>query len=618
MNASAAPIPVELDQSVAQPQRSAGRLRRLFATSAKIAYVVSAAAISLFFAAHAPSEGAPIADFLPSDAIWMAHVRDGGELLDFFDRAPGAENLKERILVLPFGRKKDAPEKTVGEARAELHLRLSVLPVSFRNELFRALSGEWAAVGLMESDLPSESRAQTAAKEKQAGDAKDRRLWFVRLRGGAGALLRLAIHFHASRETDSTRWFDLGGGLIAYGLGGAQPRTWSSFHRRTKSPTHQTPRPPSLPVVFDAASALVKIHLWPQARAWTDVAGLSSPTTLALIPARADEPETAEDDPPAGRQTRMNDGKKKSPAPVFLLRGVFGGRPTASASVEPLLFAPTADADAPIVVAHLPFNAQAAFEAHLASQHNQGGKSARRWQAGLEQLREEGVDLSVALWSKTAPALFLQISPPALEAESKFPVLQCSLPFLPQTPQASAALRAAAKTLIRSRWERFYEQRPPANAKKPCVRFFSLPAEDRHVILPGNFSCSLLTVGDGGAAFVSDAGFDGLLRAENHAAWPRIVPVNRQPRSNGCATEANFFLAYDGMRLTSVATALVEAHFAKLRKDRSAADFEKKYPNPDAWVTFASAAAAFSGRLHLALDDKSQISGFWQIGFQAP
>jgi len=576
--------------ATASTSASSNRARIFFGL--KLAYAIVTGCFSAWLASFAPAEGSPIAAFIPATAAASIQIRDGGMLL----REVPENSVLQSLLDDPdietlYGLK---------ERRDELLAKYANLPAPVRwlfpptiDGMMPVFGRDFAAAALASGDADTASDGRSRGKPVLA---------FVRLSGARGLLVRLALRFAPAQK--STRFFDLGGGLIAVGFEGGAPAASPQLPKETRAP--KAP---------EAQEALARVTLRPQAFKAVEHKVLSVRIFPQLDLMRGDGvPEnilSALQQPPSLSEMF---GAKELPSSidVELFRNEGGGF-AARGTLAGDLPAPTVAPNAPDVTVFdemfLPINAEAAFLRYLESEmHLQGAtptlsKGQRRWSRRLFNMEEREVDLHTQLWPAFGSALYLTVQDPPDDINTvSYGVIKACVPFDGRHERA----RYAAGELAREKWDDLFDGPAPKSTKPPFVRRVKGKDFERYVLMTGQINAPSWTLSDNLFCFTSDAGPFAVRDAGGALPAPPWK----------AASAPAYFVKFDGPRSATTAEALADVYFSTKEDALGAHEFLAQYPNAELQIKLVGKLTRLLGKISVEIKPDAQthsssISGIW-------
>jgi hypothetical protein len=533
------------------PQAAGPRWQAPLARLLAALYLALAGAVSVWLAAQMPSQGPLLDPFLPSDCLMVLRVKDGDRIWRALESDPGVRGIWtddefQRLTGLAeklrrgredWGRRPAPVRWFVSPDRAGLHL---------------VLGGE-SALALLSPEEPPDAAA---------GRREPAVLLLTRLQGARGGLLRIAARLAAGRKRAGP-WRDLGGGLVAIGLRGAQPASAAS------SPAGST-----VP-----ADAMAEICIYPQAIAaarhvtWTELfEATPSLSELLTLPRPPDEVRICLRPLPDGGLA--GEGRWLGPLP----------QPPAPA---PLMAPRLPEGALPMLDLLAPLQPRGAFWRWLQDQMNASEKSRRRWESRLGRLAEANVDLERDLWPDFGRTLRLQVLPPPESAAAEQALVSFSLPFAAR----DASLRALA-ALAQVTGNGVFEGAPPPDVKRPYFVRVAKGDIQYFVSVRGAYMRPTWAVSGRALAFISDAGAEALTSGP--------PPLSAAPEA-GPEGWPLFRLRADGSRLAPHFGALAQMELEDLRDELGAAEFLRRYPDEGATAALVEKLARLAGELEAEL-----------------
>ncbi|HEY3322924.1 MAG TPA: hypothetical protein VGP72_20890 [Planctomycetota bacterium] len=569
----------------------------------KLLYAIGAGVLSVWWLSFYPSEGPPIERLIPSSARVAFLVRDGHFLIE---KLPESRALQELL--------QDVDVNTLFDAQARRDKLLAEwrkLP-SFVQWLFPP-----DADGLQPLLGRDSALAVFPALPPEAGQRKGLQpvLLLARLSGARGQLLRVASRF--AKLPRGVQMFDLGGGLVACGIDGAQPArplTPVSLALARPSPSRgegtfvatlvlQPPKPDEkkdLPPVLQ--------HQWELLRD----EGVPEPVLKALKQPPALSELFGISQPPA--EVRVNFYAKEN--------GSLNARGWLDRQLPQPCLSPSGSLEKPSVYASafIPLDAHACFLRFIESDmrlrkippprvagrpQQTFTKGQKNWIRRFQDLSEQNFDLDRALWPAAGHVVEATIGqPPPGINPAGYGLLNLALPFNGKHTDARDAFGA----LIGARWDLF-DKEPRDGEPTPYVRRMRHPAFDRYVLATGQITAPSWTLTDKALLITSDAGPFAL---RDKSASPPPEPFAQRPGKS-------YFLKIDGQRLAATSEALADAYYQDWEDEIGPAEFLEQCPNRDARVHLAGKLTHLLGSLSInatpdAEDNGTHLDIVWNPG----
>lgn len=626
-------------------------MRRQVKDSLKLGYALGAGLLSVWVASFAPAEGPPIAAYLPADAGAVLQLRSGTEFL----RALADNKGLQAFLNDPDVNAVWAPLATRDETLAKLKQAPAIV--------------RWLFPPALASTIPLVGHECIAAFPfpLQEGAGGGPALFFTRLSGSRGHLVRLAAHF--AKLPRGVRFFDLGGGLAALGFGGAEPKQVAERLRGTGGDARATagaePDQPKREEGGEKGGAgdaeyrkdrldgenlfLARLTILPHAAAAREQLASAYPQYGQLRSEGLPESVLRALLKPPGVWEMCNLSRPparirldffSTPPGGFRARGRLEGVALPAAAIPPRAAANRET----FAEAVLPVDIRACFLSYLESEMRlrkddvaplplplregagegetatsgtpvQLARGQRRWSHRFSELADAGVDLERDLWPALGHTLHVSVCPDPLDVAG-YARLDGSLLF----EGAKTEARDAAAELIRQRWDgAVFEGPPPPNEKPPYVKHARDERGDRYLLNTGRLLVPAWVLSQRRLFFTSNAGFAALrnpaLLREPPALEQDAVPGGDAPAS----AAPGYYLRLDGPSLAPTVERVTTLLYDELEEDMKSSDFLARYPDAALNVRLAAKIACLLGRLSIAVrpepgKDSAAVELAWTPG----
>ena len=586
-----------------------------------LAYALCVGWLSVWVVSFAPTEGPPIAPYLPADAWLVVQTRSATELLRAFCDNSALQAFLNDSDVNEFW----APLARRDELLSKLRQAPALVRWLFPPELASLdplIGHECVVAGNAGGPQPGSAGVPPASPEENKAESAGETpalpvagetpalpgtplLFFTRLSGSRGHLVRLGACF--AKLPRNVRFFDIGGGLAALGFNGAEPE-WRGLsacadrkailgkERLSQASTalllaRLTMFPSNAPAPHKRlASAYPQYE---QLRA----AKLPEAVLRALLQPPGALEMCSLSQPPAEISLDIF-----STAQGFAARGNLQGL-ALPVPATPDAWAAAGSAGVPpasgvelFAEALLPVDLKALFLNYLESEMRLVRDEAalirgqRRWSHRFSQLREAGVDLDRDLWPALGHKLYLTVSPDPLDVAG-YALLRANVPL----DGAKAEVRDAAAELIRQRWDGYVFDGPvPPHEKPPYVKLAHDELCDKYVLNTGQLMAPGWIVSRHGLYFTSNAGLN-VVRDPSSLREPQARGAASLPAPPGGAPAPCFFLRLDGPRLAPTIERLMTLHFDELEEKMQSGEFLERYPDAALHIRLAVKIACLIG-----------------------
>ncbi len=557
--------------------------RRVLGRMILVAYLGASVFFSLLVVVFVPGEGGPIGPYIPKDALIFLHARSGDALWRGFASDAGMNALwMNPELQGEFKWQENWSKKKAEHAENKLLSRF----LSLDREGLRFLIGGETAFALMpaleddsEKVSSGEGQKQDEKKNKKRKGKKPRGLIFLRLHGARGAMVRMAGGLASwiaakKKKIQKEAWFDLGGGLVAFGFEGGRIGERDASLASAQAVRRISPKGEGLRIVV--CPRLLKLqtlkqqlpagYFFDRTPSFAEIFGIEA------LPEKIDLGFRA-----LATGGWVAEGRWVGALPVHdpPARMIDSGH---GPEVEPLL------------EIQVPISMRAAFARHVISEVRRSEKKNRRWHGRFGQLDDRGVDLDRDLWPSTGKTLSLKIVPPTENSVTKQGLVLFSLPFR-ATPQSRDALAQLAGVY----WKGLFNKRAPAQAKKPyVVRRTGEPLE-RFMLAKGQFTRSMWIVSEHEFAFVSDAA--------------PLMLMPQLEKKNPESDDVIFRVRLNGHRFKEQAAVIAQFILEGKRNDMGAAAYMEAVPDQEAVLNLARLLSRAAGKFQAELKAESKRDG---------
>ncbi len=583
----------------------AGRLRRVLASLAlplKLAYAAGTAALSVWVASFAPGEGPPLEPYFPPSTVWAARVRDGVELLRAAYEHPAVQEVladpdfNELALPRLFPDARADATRVDAAARAELEQR-------YKN-VHPALKWLVPATPAGVAPFMGGECAVLRTAPAQAG-LKPGWLIFTRLSGARGQLARLGAWFKSPKG--KARVFDLGGGLMAIGMQGAEPGApQAPAMPQESSPLAADARPLAFVSIFPRQMESIRpaereqeITGSPQYEVLSEALREFAKTDRfidAVLQALVKPPAAASIFQAGSIPAAIHAAIAAAPGGRLVANGrVEEGVPPLPSAIQTRAGGGMAAEETLLAEGLLPFDARAAFLNYLMGSMRIRKtapaltKDQRRWLLRLEDLRDRNVNLDRDLFPAFGKSLqfSLEPAPPDVTA-SVFGLLRVNIPFNGAHPGA----RYASAELARERWDFLFDGKP--TEKPPYVLRVRKEGREGFVLALSQITPAWV-ISNTTLAVLSDGG--PFARIEP----PRIFALVDAPRASTLAPQAGYYLRLDGPRLAPSVEAWATLLFDGMEENMGAKEFMERFPDAPRLVKLSRKLAGLIGKFHFEM-----------------
>lgn len=608
---------IVLPQSDAQPVSA---VKIFFGWSFKLVYAVVAAIFCVAVSSYVPLCGPAIAPFVPADCAAFVHVANGAELhrelsasaafnalLDDPDTADFLQSFLRSEKVAHENAGGNASDPGAGTLRA---LIISAL-------------GKWHLTEEGGADfypfVGGEIAATFEAPDKTAQKALPRILFFSRVSGGRGALLRMLALFFKSKHVEI---FDLGGGLMAAGFNGARP----AFGAHPLAPLAEHPaaksksplawialdaRGLSRPQEVDAVAQRLKDELQHEDSALAHMSDAGVPEYI--LQALLKPPDIADmlnlHELPQLVRLELFAGSVASGGGIRGQGSIQGEMPklpaglpqkNADGNAHEKIHAEKSTPAEPIAECVLPVDLRALFIRHVAGSmklvHLPGlTRTQRRWIARFRTLEADGADPEKDLWPALGHVMQLSVFEPKKDAPGT--ALGTARAWLSFEPKNTEDAFFCATDLARVRWDFLFDENEKATAKPPYVRRFhrgaqsANSAQELFVLATGQINAPAWSIGAQGFRLTSEAGVFALRDGPAESDLP--APPERLD---------SYGIKLNGARLAPTAEALATVLYDDLEEELgNAQKFGALYPHRDLHIRIARKWARLLGRFEFAM-----------------
>jgi len=585
------------------PAKPAASWRGKLGLALKWSYALGTGALSVWIVSFAPGEGPSASAFLPKNATAAVLVRRGEDLLHAL---PRSERVRELL---------NDPDLnalySIRDRREKFRSQYAKAPVVARWLFPDELSSLFPLIGrdfVIASVALAKQDGQDGAAEKSRRTPQPL-LFITRLSGARGQLIRMGATF--AKLPKGVRYFDLGGGLVAFGIDGAAPNNAATVAQASAT----------------AARPLARIMLKPaDALALRQRQSVTTSGQLEILRAEGIPPAVLDAliDPPHVHEIL---GLSRSPDELVLdlalaadgsiqAAGTLAGNIPLPARIP--VPASTEQKEKVFADVFLPFSIRALFlkyiEGEMRLKTTPGLTTRqRRWSRRFDNLAEREVDLDKDLWPAVGHGFYLAIQDPTDDLNpAGYGLIRASLPFHGENIKA----RNAAGEIVRERWDYLFDGAAPKTIKPPYIRRVRKEESDRYILVTGQITAPSWTVTQHEVELTSDAGPFALMEQEEAAAVP-----SRWKKAN-FAEAAPYYLRLDGPRMARTVEAIASWYFGALEDEIGAHEFLDRHPNVELEMQVIKKLTRLLGTFSLELTPNADgkpaaVTAAWKPGSMA-